>query len=71
MIDSTIREFTSDEPSVIHLKPTAIYYGQRIAKEDKGKLHTIAQKHGIREYDMYIDYSSPEYKMLYKPLQSK
>ena len=56
---------------MIHIKPTAIYYGQRIAKEDKDKLHTIAQKHGIREYDMYIDYSSPEYKMLSKPLQSK
>ena len=70
LIDSTIRDFTSDKPSVIHIKPTAIYYGQRIAKEDKGKLHTIAQNHGIREYDMYIDYSSPEYKMLSKPLQS-
>ncbi len=71
LIDSTIRDFTSDEPSVIHIKPTAIYYGQRIAKEDKEKLHTIAQNHGIREYDMYIDYSSPEYKMLNKPLQLK
>lgn len=70
LIDSTIRDFTSDKPSVIHIKPTAIYYGQRIAKEDKDKLHTIAQNHGIREYDMYIDYSSPEYKMLSKPLQS-
>jgi len=67
LIDSTIRDFTSDEPSVIHIKPTAIYYGQRIAKEDKEKLHTIAQNHGIMEYDMYIDYSSPEYKMLSKP----
>lgn len=67
LIDSTIRDFTSDKPSVIHIKPTAIYYGQRIAKEDKNKLHTIAQNHGIREYDMYIDYSSPEYKMLSKP----
>ena len=67
LIDSTIRDFTSDKPSVIHIKPTAIYYGQRIAKEDKEKLHTIAQNHGIREYDMYIDYSSPEYKMLSKP----
>lgn len=71
LIDSTIRDYTSDEPSVIHIKPTAIYYGQRIAKEDKEKLHTIALEHGIREYDMYIDYSSPEYKMLNKPLQSK
>lgn len=67
LIDSTIRDYTSNEPSVIHIKPTAIYYGQRIAKEDKNKLHTIAQNHGIREYDMYIDYSSPEYKMLSKP----
>ena len=67
MIDSTIRDFTSNDPSVIHIKPTAIYYGQRIAKEDKDKLHTIAQNHGIMEYDMYIDYSSPEYKMLSKP----
>jgi len=68
LIDSTIRDITNDEPSVIHIKPTAIYYGQRIAKENKEKLHTIAQNHGIREYDMYIDYSSPEYKMLSKPL---
>ena len=68
LIDSTVRDYTSDEPSVIHIKPTAIYYGQRIAKEDKNILHAIAQDHGIREYDMYIDYSSPEYKMLSKPL---
>lgn len=67
LIDSTKRDFTSNEPSVIHIKPTAIYYGQRIAKEDKDILHSIAQNHGIKEYDMYIDYSSPEYKMLSKP----
>ena len=68
LIDSTIRDSTSDEASVIHIKPTAIYYGQRIAKENKEKLHTIAQEHGIMEYDVYIDYSSPEYKMLNKPI---
>lgn len=68
MIDSTIRDFTSNEPSVIHIKPIAIYYGQRIAKENKDKLHTIAQNHGIRKFDMHTDYSSPEYKMLSKPL---
>lgn len=67
LIDSTPRDFRSDNPSIVHLRPTAIYYGQRMSIEDKRVLHGIAHEKGIKEYCMYIDYSSLEYKMQYKP----
>lgn len=35
LIDSTIREFTSDEPSVIHLKPTAITMDNALQKKTR------------------------------------
>lgn len=53
--------------SCISLKPKAIYYGFKISPENKKQLHEIAKSKKIAEYDMYIDYSSSKYEMLYKP----
>lgn len=70
LIDTTPRDYRSDTPSVIQLAPTAIYYGQRMSQENKRKLHEIAQEKGIKEYCMYIDYSSQEYNMQYKTFEN-
>lgn len=54
----------------IHLKydATAIYLGTRMAKNERQKLITIAKKINIPVYEMYIDHSSGEYEMQYRPL---
>ena len=66
LINSTPREITDNSPSVISYKPVAIYYGRHISREHRVKLHEIAQKKDIKEYEMYVDYSSPEYEMRYR-----
>lgn len=63
MIDCTLREITDSEPSKIVYKPVAIYYGRHISKEHKALLHEIAQAKRLKEYEMYIDYTAPEYEM--------
>lgn len=63
MIDCTLRDITDSKPSEILYKPMAIYYGRHISKEHKELLHEIAQAKGIKEYEMYIDYTAPEYEM--------
>ena len=68
LIDATLRNITETKPSEIHYKPVAIYYGQQISGKHKARLHGIAQEKGIKEYEMYIDYTSPEYKMRYKEM---
>jgi len=66
LIDCTIRKnIMQEEVTAVNLAPTAIYYGQNISKENKGRLHQIAVQKGIREYCMYIDASSPKYEMLF------
>ena len=47
------------------IKPIAIYYGNRISPINKKRLHMLAQKKGINEYDMIIDPASPKYEMKY------
>ena len=66
MIDSTTREITNEKASAIHYKPVAIYYGLHMSINDKKKLHEVAQEKGIKEYEMYLDYSSQKYEMLYR-----
>lgn len=63
MIDCTLHDIADSEPSKILYKPVAIYYGRHISKEHKESLHEIAQAKGIKEYEMYIDYTAPEYEM--------
>lgn len=66
LIDCSTRgNIIQDEFTVIKLKPIAIYYGQNITKENKDLLHQIALQKEIKEYNMYIDVSSPKYEMLF------
>ena len=63
LVDYTLHVYTDKAASAIPYKPTAIYYGARMDVGKKDLLHGIAQEKGIREYEMFIDYSSPEYEV--------
>ncbi len=66
MIDSTPRNITDEKASTIYYKPVAIYYGRHMSVDDKKRLHEVAKEKGIKEYEMYLDYSSLKYEMLYR-----
>lgn len=66
LVDYSMRNYLVENVTSINYKPTAIYYGVHIANENKERLHSIAKAKGIAEFDMYIDYSSPRYEMMYK-----
>lgn len=66
MIDPTPRDITDEKASAIHYKPVAIYYGQHMSGDDKRRLHEVAKEKGMKEYEMYLDYSSQKYEMLYR-----
>jgi len=67
LVDYTFHNISDRTVSAIPYKPKAIYYGARMDEGKKGLLHGIAQEKGIREYEMYIDYSSPVYEVKYRP----
>lgn len=50
-------------PTVIHYKPIAIYYGENIPKDKQERLHQIAAVKGIREYKMDVDETDKVYEM--------
>ena len=66
LIDSSLRDINDTRPSAIPYEPVAIYYGSHMSQDNKLKLHEIALKKGIKEYEMYVDYSSPLYEMKYR-----
>ena len=66
MIDSTPRDISDEKASAIPYKPVAIYYGRHMSRDDKKRLHEVAKEKGIQEFEMYMDYSSKKYEMLYK-----
>lgn len=70
LVDCTFHEITDKTASAIPYRPRAIYYGARMDAGKKGLLHGIAQEKGIRDYEMYIDYSSPVYEVKYRPYGS-
>lgn len=67
LIVSKLNDFQDKSPVCIdHLRPTAIFYGQRISQINKKMLHLIAKEKGISEYQMYIDNKSYNYSVKYK-----
>ena len=71
LIDSTTRNnVLMDDNTVITFAPKAIYYGRNIDINHKSRLHKIAVSKNLKEYDMYIDHSSPKYEMLYRQSSS-
>ena len=71
LIDSTPRDYFDNSASAIRYSPVAIYYGQRMSLDQKRELHKIASEKGIKEFEMYLDYSSPRFEMLYRPYSEK
>ena len=70
LVDYSTRNYLVENITSINYKPTAIYYGVHISNENKERLHKIAKAKCIAEFDMYIDYSSPKYEMMYKSHKS-
>lgn len=71
LIDSTPRYFLDNSASAIPYRPVAVYYGQHMLPEHKQMMHSIASEKGIKEFEMYLDYSSPKFEMLYRPYAGK
>ncbi len=59
------RKFPNATP--VKIIPNEIYYGTRISKEDKIRLHKIVESKNLSEYDMDIDSASNDYKMVIRP----
>ena len=71
LLDYSFHDITDRTASAILYKPKAIYYGARMEAGKKDLLHGIALEKGIRDYEMYIDYSSPVYEVKYRPYGSE
>ena len=55
--------------TAIEYKPIAIYYGSKMPLDVKMRLHEIANRKGVLEYSMAIDYYSPKYEMKVRPFE--
>ena len=66
LIDSTPRDYFDTSASAIPYRPVAVYYGQNMSLDHKRELHKIASEKGIKEFEMYLDYSSPRFEMLWR-----
>ena len=67
LIDPRLQDPINPEPTVTQYRPKAIYYGTGIDKANLARLHKIAVEKGIREYEMFVDYGSPEYTLQHRP----
>lgn len=67
MIDSGPHDVLKPTPSTIKYRTTSIYYGQNISQDNKARLHRIAQKKDIKEFEMYIDIGAIGCEMRYRP----
>lgn len=71
LIDLTPRDFFDKSASAILYRPVAVYYGLNMPLEHRRELHAIASEKGIKEFEMYLDYSSPRFEMKYRPYIAK
>ena len=67
LIDPRLQDPNNPKPTVTQYRPKAIYYGTSIDKTHLARLHDIAARKGIQEYEMFIDYGSSEYVLQYRP----
>ena len=67
MINALPRNPFDQTAFAIEYKPVAIYYGSKMPLDVKMRLHEIANRKGLREYSMAVDYYSPKYEMKAKP----
>ena len=67
LIDPRLQDPNNPKPTVTQYRPKAIYYGTGIDLEHLARLHEIAARKGIQEYEMFIDYGSSKYELQYRP----
>lgn len=67
LIDPRLQDPSNLKPTVTQYRPKAIYYGTGIDKAHLARLHEIAVRKGIQEYEMFIDYGSSKYELQYRP----
>lgn len=67
LIDPRLQDPSNPKPTVTQYRPKAIFYGTGIDKAQLARLHKIAVRKGIREYEMFIDYGSSKYELQYRP----
>ena len=67
LIDPRLQDPNNPKPTVTKYRPKAIYYGTGIDLANLARLHEIAVRKGIREYEMFIDYGSSQYELQYRP----
>ena len=67
LIDPRLQDPSNPKPAVTKYRPKAIYYGTEIDREHLARLHEIAMRKGLQEYEMFIDYGSSKYELQYRP----
>lgn len=67
LIDPCLQDPNNPKPTVTSYRPKAIYYGTGIDKDHLARLHEVAVRKGIQEYEMFIDYGSSKYELQYRP----
>lgn len=69
MINALPRNPFDPKATAIEYKPVAIYYGSKMPLDVKMRLHEIANRKGLQEYSMAVDYYSPKYDMITRPFE--
>lgn len=69
MINALPRNPFDQKATAIEYKPVAIYYGSKMPLDVKMRLHEIANRKGLQEYSMAVDYYSPKYDMITRPFE--
>ena len=67
MIDPRLQDPSNPKPTITKYRPKAIYYGSGLDRKHLARLHEIASRKGIQEYEMYIDYGSSRYEPQFRP----
>ena len=70
MIDPGPHDLLNSSSTSIEYQPKAIYYGTNIPQDKLAQLHQIAQRKGIREFEMFIDYGASKYELKFRPFSS-
>ena len=67
LINPRLQDPSNTEPTVTQYRPKAIYYGTGIDKANLARLHKIAKRKRLQEYEMFLDYGSSKYELQYRP----
>jgi len=66
LVDYSPRNYLTEKVTSVKYKPVAIYYGVNLTPDNKERLHEIAKKKRIAEFEMYIDDKSYSYTVKFR-----